>query len=413
MKNLRHMWFIAMKDLKRFTTDRASVFFFIIFPFLFIIMFNFLLKGAFNEDTRLELHMLTQESAGMSQQILSAMETKDQSLLPPGDPVIIWDKDYAEARQKVIDGKLDGFLAFPADFTQSVMAGKPVNLEIFADTGKVNTRAALNGVAQAISSRFVTDAVIVHATAQLMAENGATQAEINTAISRITASLFSGGISGMETPFLTFVTQKIGEVKDVNPSNYVIPGYLVMFVFFAAAVGAQSIVWERQNHTLERLLSSSVQKESILGGTYLGLLIKGLVQIIIFWGFGIIVFHVDMGLSPGAVILLSLLMVVMSAAFSLMLATLVRTTRSAGSLAVITSLLLAPLGGCWWPLFLYPDWLQNIAKISPHAWATEGFNKLMLFGAGFGDAVSSMVALVVFTVIFGAIAIWRFRTSDM
>jgi ABC-2 type transport system permease protein len=413
MKNLRHMWFIAVKDLKRFTTDRASVFFFIIFPFLFIIMFNFLLKGAFNEDNRLELHMLTQETTGMSQQILSAMETKDPSQLPPGDPVIIWDKNYAEARQRVLDGKQDGFLAFPADFTQSVMAGKPVNLEIFADAGKVNTRAALNGVAQAISSRFVTDAVIVHATAQLMAENGATQAEINTAISRITASLFSGGISGAETPFLTFVTQKIGDVKEVNPSNYVIPGYLVMFVFFAAAVGAQAIVWERQNHTLERLLSSSVKKESILGGTYLGLLIKGMVQIIIFWGFGIVVFHVDMGLSPGAVILLSILMVVMSAAFSLMLATLVRTTRSAGSLAVITSLLLAPLGGCWWPLFLYPDWLHNIAKISPHAWATEGFNKLMLFGAGFGDVVSSMVALAVFTVIFGAIAIWRFRTSAM
>jgi ABC-2 type transport system permease protein len=411
MKNLKHMWFIAMKDLKRFTTDRASVFFFIIFPFLFIIMFNFLLKGAFSEDNRLELHMLTQETTGMSQQILSAMETKDESLLPPGDPVIIWDKDYAEARQQVEDGKLDGFLAFPADFTDSVMAGNPVNLEIFADAGAVNTRAALNGVAQAISSRFVTDAVIVHATAQLMAENGATSAEINNAIGRITAALFSGGISGAETPFLAFVTQKIGEVKDVNPSNYVIPGYLVMFVFFAAAVGAQSIVWERQNHTLERLLSTSVQKESILGGTFLGLLIKGLVQIVIFWGFGILAFRVDMGLSPGAIILLSLLMVLMSAAFSLMLATLVRTTRSAGSLAVITSLLLAPLGGCWWPLFLYPDWLQNIAKISPHAWATEGFNKLMLFGAGFGDVVSSMVALVVFTVIFAAIAIWRFRTS--
>jgi len=101
----------------------------------------------------------------------------------------------------------------------------------------------------------------------------------------------------------------------------------------------------------------------------------------------------------------------MSSAFSVMLATLAKTVRSASSLAVLTSLLLAPLGGCWWPLFLYPQWLQTFAKISPHAWATEGFNKLMLFGAGFSDAGSSMIALVVFMVIFGSIAIWRFRTS--
>jgi ABC-2 type transport system permease protein len=126
---------------------------------------------------------------------------------------------------------------------------------------------------------------------------------------------------------------------------------------------------------------------------------------------GILVFHVDMGLSPAVVIILSVLMVLMSAAFSLMLATLARTRRSAGALANITSLVLAPLGGCWWPLFLYPQWLQNIAKITPHAWATDGFNKIMVFGAGFGAAVPSMIALLVFAVIFGLIAIWRFRTS--
>jgi ABC-2 type transport system permease protein len=105
-------------------------------------------------------------------------------------------------------------------------------------------------------------------------------------------------------------------------------------------------------------------------------------------------------------------MALMSAAFSLMLATLAKTIRSASSLGVLTSLLLAPLGGCWWPYFLYPPWLQTVAKISPHAWATEGFNKLMLFGATFSDAWPSYVALVVFMVIFGAVAIWRFRTSS-
>jgi ABC-2 type transport system permease protein len=411
MKNLKHIWFIGMKDLKIFISDRTALFFSIIFPFLFIIMFNFLMKGVFSQDTRLELHMLTQEAAGISQQILAGMETKDESLLNPGDPVIIWDKDFEAAKQAVDEGKMDGFLAFPADFTQAVMAGTKTDLEIYADAGATNTRAALNGLAGAITSRFVTDNIIISAPAQLMGESGASQSEIEAAISRITAGLFAGGTTGTETPFLSIVTQKVGDVVEKNSSNYIVPGYLVMFVFFAAALSAAAIVQEREKHTLERLLSTSVTREAILGGIYTGSLIRGLIQVIIFWGFGILVFHVDLGLSPGAVILLSVLMAIMSSAFSLMLATLVKTVRSASSLGVLTSLLLAPLGGCWWPLFLYPDWLQTIAKISPHAWATEGFNKLMLFGAGFGDVVSSMVALAVFTVIFGAIAIWRFRTS--
>jgi ABC-2 type transport system permease protein len=412
MKNLKHIWFIAMKDLKIFATDRATVFFFIIFPFLFIILFNFLMKGSFGEDTRLEIHLATREAAGgLSQQIIGAIETKDEAALGPGDPVIIWDKDYDADRKAVDDKELDGFLAFPADFTAALTAGTPTQLEIYADASAVNTRAVLGGVATAITSQISTDRVIINATAQLMAMSGASAGEIQSAIGKITNELFAGGAAGAGATYITYRTEEAGEVVPVNAANYVVPGYLVMFVFFAAAIASESIVRERQNNTLERLLATSVTKEAILGGIYTGTVIRGLIQIIIFWAAGILAFKVDLGLSPAAVIILSVLMVIMSSAFALMLATLVRTIRSAASLAVITSLLLAPLGGCWWPSFLYPEWLQNIAKIVPHAWATEGFNKLMLFGASFGDVWTSMVALLVFTIIFGMIGIWRFRTS--
>ena len=415
MNNLKHVWFIALKDLKIFSRDRASVFFFIVFPFMFIILFNFLMRGVGGEDQRLELHMVTREAAGsLSQQIIGAMETSDESRLGPGEPKIVWDKDYDEARRAVEDGKLAGFLAFPPDFTQALMAGSGTKLEVFTNASNVNNRAALNGLAGAISSQIGTDQVIIEASVALLIQGGAIPADrdsINKATQQMMNELFSGGAERAEASYIAFRTDKVGEVEAENPSNWVIPGYLVMFVFFAAAVTAETIVRERQNHTLERLLASSVKRESILGGVFTGTVIRGLIQIIIFWGFGILVFHVDLGLSPLAVIILSVLMVLMSSAFALMLATLARTLRSAASLAVITSLVLAPLGGCWWPSFLYPEWLQNIARITPHAWATGGFNKLMVYGASFGDVVPSMLALLGFAVVFGVIAAWRFRTS--
>ncbi len=203
----------------------------------------------------------------------------------------------------------------------------------------------------------------------------------------------------------------MGEVEAENPVNWSLSGYLVMFVFFGAALGAEAIVRERQNHTLERLLTGSVRRESILGGIFTGTAAKGLIQILLFWLVGILAFNADLGISPAAVIILSILMVIVSSAFAIMLATLVKTQRSAGSIAVLTSLVLAPLGGCWWPLFMLPTWMQALAKITPHGWATTGFNKLMLFGADFSAVVPEMLALVGFAVIFGIIAVWRFRTS--
>ncbi|MDP2719553.1 MAG: ABC transporter permease [Dehalococcoidia bacterium] len=166
------------------------------------------------------------------------------------------------------------------------------------------------------------------------------------------------------------------------------------------------------NNTLERLLTGSVRRESILGGIFTGTAAKGLIQLLIFWAVGILVFNIDLGRSPVAVILLSILMVIMSSAFAIMLATLSKTQRSAGSIAVLASLVLVPLGGCWWPLFILPKWMQTIARIPPpHGWANTGFNKLMVFGADFGAAVPEMLALIGFTALFGIIAIWRFRTS--
>lgn len=343
------------------------------------------------------------------------METKDVALLKPGDPQIVWDRDYATDLEAVKNKKLAGFVAFPADFTQALMTGGSTDLKVAADASNVNVRAALNGLAGSLASQIETQLVTVKTSIALLIQSGALAAGdtagINQAAQRLTAQYFAGGAAGASASFITLRTQEVGAVLAENPANFVIPGYLVMFVFFAAAIMAEAIVRERKNHTLERLLASSVKREAILGGIFTGAVVRGLIQIVIFWGVGILIFHVDLGFSPAAVILLSVLMVIMSAAFTLMLATLARTQRSAGSLAVITSLVLAPLGGCWWPLFLYPQWLQDFAKITPHAWATSGFNKIMVFGAGFGAAVPNMIALLVFALVFGLIAVWRFRAA--
>ena len=413
MKQLNYMWLIALKDLRIFAKDRAAVFFFIIFPFMFILMFYFLNLGA-AEDTRSTYHLVTQEDEGTkSHQIIGAMETKDESLLPPGAPVFVWERDYDEAYRMVEDGELSGFIAFPEGFTEGVNSGADAQLEVVTDADAINDRGALNGVAASIASWVDAEQIIKNATETLLEDNGYSRAVIEEYMRQIDlaidASYSSGAIGQLSV--ISFETERVGDVEAGNPADYVIPGYLVMFVFFAAAVTAETIVRERQNNTLERLLATSVRQSTILGGVYIGTALRGLIQIILFWGIGILAFKVDLGQSPLAVIVLSVLMVIMSSAFAVMLATLARTQRSAGSLAVVTALILAPLGGCWWPLFILPEWLQTVAKISPHAWANDGFNQLMLFGADFGAVVPEMLALVVFTVIFGAVAIWRFRTS--
>lgn len=413
MNRLRKILLFSRKDLKIFATDRLALFFFVIFPFFFIFLFR--LMSWDNADRRLVLHVTTQEPAeGLSGTIIEAIETKDTMSLAPGDPRIVWDRDPDEARQAVKDKKVPGILIFPEDFTGSIFMGYGSEIEIFADPEAVNTKMALAGMARALCSGIIAQRVAVNALIALLIENeisGADRGDFDK-IGSVIERAFAGPADTLYTrSSIDYVHEKVGDMKPVNPSNWLIPGYLVMFVFFAAALGAETIIRERQNQTLERLVAGSVPRDVIVFGTFAGTMAKGLVQIIIFWTAGILVFKVDFGSHPLAVVIFSLLVVVMSSAFAVMLATLVKTRRSAGSLSVFASLVLAPLGGCWWPLFITPRWLQFMARVTPHAWATTAFNKLMLFGAGIGDVVPEMLVLLGFSLLFGAIAIVRFRTD--
>ena len=87
MKQLRNMWLLMVKDLKIFAADRTALIFAILFPFFFIVLFNFVMGGVGGSDQRLVINLATREPAGsLSYQLLSAMETKDVSALQPGQP---------------------------------------------------------------------------------------------------------------------------------------------------------------------------------------------------------------------------------------------------------------------------------------------------------------------------------------
>ena len=413
LKTVRDIWFIAMNSLRLFAADRRALFFFIAFPFMFIVLFNFLIAGSTQQDKRLELHLVTLEnSGGFSRSIIDNLETKDESELEPGEPKFVWDKYYELALWKVEQRELDGFILFPEDFTEGIQMGYGARLEVIVNPEATNTRPALNAVAEGIAAAMGLQQIGKNSLTSLAIEQALDNSDPALApqqYSKILSGVL-GGVVVKASP-IEFEVEKIGEVETVSPANYVIPGYLVMFVFMAAAIAAEAIVNERENRTLERLLVSSARREAILGGLFFGTAAKGLVQIFIFWGVGMALFHIDMGIAPEAVILLSVLMVIVSSAFAIMLATFAKTRRSAGSMAVVTALLLAPLGGCWWPLFVTPKWMQFIAKFTPHGWANTGFNNLMVFGGDFSTAVPAMVALGGFSLAFLIIASVRFRTS--
>ena len=389
---VRQTLLMAAKDTRVFFKDKFAVGFAFLFPFLFVIGFSFALGDIGSSDDDLELAISTQEDGGLSSQIIEGISGGTQSIVTVG---------YQTALSQVEDGDLAGFVAFPPDFTDSAMAGRPTTLVVVASTGSSpEIQAALHGLASSIADDLEKTNVTLAALSELSppAQDG-------------TLSFDPESIARERSPAISFDVETIGEVESVGASNFTLPAYLTMFLFFVAAMSAESIARERQGQTLERLLSNGARRESIILGKFVGIAFRGLLQLAVLWTVGILAFGIDLGLSPAAVVLVSVLMALTSAAFGVMLASAVVNIKAATTAGVLVSLTLAPIGGCWWPLFITPEWMQSLARLTPHGWANVAFNKLMLFGADFGDVSQEMIALAAFGVVFLIVALWRFRLS--
>ena len=389
---LRQSLLIAAKDTKTFMRDRFAMGFSFLFPFLFVIGFSLALSDQGPTDSRLIITAASQEESGLSHEILDELTQSDQVEIR----VIGYDVALAELDR----GDIEGFVAFPADFTDGVFSGRPVVLEVVVGSGSVETEAVLTGFARSIAGNV---SVLGNALGSIQEIGAGNQAVIQNADMSV---LMRG-----PAPVIGFEIERIGDVRPFKSSNFTLPGYLTMFVFFAAALSAEGIARERQTHTLERLMSNGTRRESIILGKFIGALYRGVMQLAVMWTVGIFAFNIDLGVSPAAVVLLSILMTLASAAFGVLLASFVSDVKTATTAGVLVSLTLAPLGGSWWPLFITPQWMQSLAKITPHGWANGGFNKLMLFGAEFGDVTQEMIALTAFAAVFLAVALWRFRVS--
>ena len=386
----RQAMLLAAKDTRIFFRDRAALAFAFLLPFVFVIGISPALRGAGPENVDLRFTVATQETAGISAQAVETIVSSADGLAAS--------LDHDEALAAVETGELDGFVSFPEDFTQKLLSGDTATLEVVTGDIPAADEAALRGFAQEIASRFSE----AQATVASVVALGNPQ-EAAAAMQELLADT-----SG---PAISVRVEQVGEIAPFNTSNFVLPGYLTMFVFFTAAMGAEALARERQTHTLERLMANGVRRESLIVGKFLAGAVIGVAQVAVMWVIGALAFNIDLGASPVAVVLLSLLMVVASAAFGVMLASFVRNVRTASAAGVLTSLVLAPIGGSWWPLFITPPFMQSLARLTPHGWANDGLNRLMLFGAQFGDVLPSMAALLVFAALFLSAALWRFRLA--
>jgi ABC-2 type transport system permease protein len=98
-----------------------------------------------------------------------------------------------------------------------------------------------------------------------------------------------------------------------------------------------------------------------------------------------------------------------SAALGVTLGTFVKTEGQASGLSVMLGMVLALLGGCWYPIELFPEAVRAAVAVLPTTWAMQGLLDLVVRGQGLADILLEAGVLAGFAAVFFAAGVWRFR----
>lgn len=373
---------IAGNSVRLLFRERSNVFFVLILPIVLILVIGLVFGGGFTPRVGV-VRLDEGPSAGDLADHLEGTE---------GIEVVrIGNED--DARLQVRRNQVDAVIIIPDGYDAALSAGEPVSL-IFLTAPD----------ADAFEVQTITDASVAEHAAALRA--GRFAADV-AGISVADATEQAVAVMA-ELPAVTVVAEGGAGGETVGQFGFGAVNTLVLFVFLTALTSSTALIQARQLGVSQRMFSTPTSAGTIIGGETLGRFLVTLFQALFIVIASALFFGVRWGDPLGAALIVIGFSLVGTGAGMLIGSTFSNAEQAAG-LSVFFSLILAALGGAMVPLELFGDTMRQIAHITPHAWAIDGFDELIRFNGVAADIGREIAVLFGMGVALVGLASWQFR----
>jgi ABC-2 type transport system permease protein len=381
---------IAAKDLKQRMRDRSAFMVAFLVPLGLAFIFDLTLGGLSSGGTVFTYAVVDEDRSQVSaifiDQVLPQVEEGGAiDLVPVGSA--------DEARRQAADGKVDAAFVVPSGFGDAVQGGGAAEVRVIGDVDEPTATQ----VARSIANSFVADlnAVRLSVAAAAGGDPGSLDpAELDAMVAR-----------AAEVANPVVVDDVTTSKKELDPTTYYAAGMAVFFLFFTVQFGVSSLLEERKEGTLARLLAAPISKASILGGKLLTSLALGVLSMSTLIVATSLLLGARWG-SPFGVALLVLAGVLSAMGVMALVATLAKTSEQAGNWQAIIAVVLGMLGGVFFPISQAPGVLPKLSLLTPQAWFMRGLSDLA-GGGGWSVVLPAVLAMLAFAVATGAIAAAR------
>ena len=319
-------------------------------------------------------------------------------------------RDLVEAEAAFEDRQISTLLIIPSGFTIEALEAGEAPLELRQQPNELDALVAERAVQ--VAAQQTGSAVQIALNSVQQAEQIQAFASDQDRATYFEASLDLAQERLADVPNRLEVTQALVEDEnpvDFEPATSSSAGQLITWVFIPLLGISGLFAYEREGGTLRRLLISPTSRATYLLGTILGQVLTGLLQVGLLITFGILVMNLTWGQDLVGLAVLMVAFTLAAAALGTALGTMVKTSSQASGLSIMLGMVMALMGGCWYPIELFPDFVRSVVRVLPTTWAMQGMLDLGLRGGGLVQILPEAGVLLGFAGVFFVLGIWRFR----
>jgi len=377
---MRHVLDIGHTDLRLFLKHKSAYVWLFIMPLAFVYFMGFASRGPGNPSNRKPPVLIENEDTNfLGRVFLDELGAQGMWVLSSTN------------RETAARG-----LRVPAEFTSNALHRTQTKLQFSQREGSAEADAAIIEV-RLVRALIAMNGHLLETATRPGASNTITEAVLREV---------------MAAPDPVKLNARFAGRKPVPSGfNFSLPGNLVMYLMMNLLIfGGVTVTAERRNGVIRRFMVHPVTRGEIVLGKIYGLMLLGAVQIVFFLAVGKFAFGVNLGAHLPAVLLTLLVFAWVAGSLGVLAGSVVAAEDRVAGICVLVSLLMAAIGGCWWPLEVAPPLLKTLALCLPTGWAMQALQQLISFGNGLSAVLVPLAVLLGFGAAANLLAARFFRS---
>jgi len=404
---------IGWKDLRVIFRDRAALILMLLAPFAMTVGMG-LVTGTLSSSggglSQVPVVVVNLDQSTLGNALVEVLKSPELSNLLAVEE----NNDVTAARALLDADQTAAVVIIPVGFTASVIPqdGQATTADAQIEVYKNPSRQISSGVVQSIVESFLNEVETGRiggqvAVAQLIASGMVPQQKAVQVGMQIGTRL-ANERGNLQTLILN--TRQASVSEEPSFLMYIAPGFALLFLMYTVSLGGKTLLTERQEGTLTRLMTTPTGPSQVLVGKMAGTYMLGLAQMTILITASALLLGLRWG-DPLAMVILLLTTVAAATGWGMLLAAFSRTPGQVSSIGMAMTLLFGLVGGSFFG-GTSTGVIGYIGMLTPNYWGQKGFNTLTN-GGNTQDLLPVYAATLVMAAILLVISVFIFRRKGL